>query len=132
MSLEQTPQGSEAILVVEDSPQVRTLIHDVLEMRGYRVFEASTSREALEIAGRPGMHIDLLLTDVVMPGMNGPDLAKTLTARQPGLIVLFASGHAAEALAQYGVSGNFALLEKPFSPDTLARKVRDTLDSRPR
>ncbi len=124
-------QGTEAILVVEDSPQLRSLMREVLEMHGYRVLDASTGRAALEVATQPGTHIDLLLTDVIMPGMNGRELADTLTAKQPGLKVVFASGYTADALTRYGVGTGSGYLQKPFSPKILASKVREILDARP-
>jgi CheY-like chemotaxis protein len=131
MAPDSSLQGSEAILVVEDSLQVRTLIHDVLEAHGYRVFAAPSAREALEIAGRPGVQFDLLLTDIDMPEMNGRELADTLSARQPGLKVVFVSGYGSDELARHGVTPGAALLQKPFGPKVLARTVRETLDLRP-
>ena len=131
MSQSQSLNGSEAILVVDDSPQIRTLVRDVLEMHGYRVFEAPNARDALEIAGRPGVHFDLLLTDIEIPGMNGRELADTLSARQPGLKVVFVSGHGSDELTRHGVSPGAALLQKPFGPKLLARTVREILDLRP-
>jgi CheY-like chemotaxis protein len=129
MSLEQAPRGPESILVVEDSLQVRTLIHDVLEMRGYRVFEARTPREALDVANQAEAHFDLLVTDVVMPGMNGRELAEALTAQLPDLKVVFVSGYGPDELTQYGVKAGAGFLQKPFSPKVLASKVREILDS---
>jgi len=125
-------QGSEAILVVEDSPQLRTLIREVLELHGYQVLDAPSGQAALEVAERPGTHVDLLLTDVIMPGMNGRELADRLSARQPGLKVVFASGYTADALTRYGVEAGSGYLQKPFSPKVLASKVREVLDARPR
>ncbi len=123
-------QGSEAILVVEDSPQLRTLIREVLELHGYQVLDAPSGQAALEVADQPGTHVDLLLTDVIMPGMNGRELADRLFARQPGLKVVFASGYTADALTRYGVEPGSGYLQKPFSPKVLATKVRGMLDSR--
>jgi CheY-like chemotaxis protein len=123
--------GSEAILVVEDSTQLRTLIREVLELYGYRVLDAPSGAAALEVVSQPGTHVDLLLTDVIMPGMNGRELADTLTAKQPGLKVVFASGYTADALTRYGVEQGSGYLQKPFSPKVLAMKVREVLDSRP-
>ncbi len=121
-------QGSEAILVVEDSPQLRTLIREVLEFHGYQVLDAPNGQAALEVATRPGTHVDLLLTDVIMPGMNGRELADQLAARQPGLKVVYASGYTADALTRYGVEQGSGYLQKPFSPKVLATKVREVLD----
>ena len=124
-------QGSEAILVVEDSTQLRTLIREVLELYGYRVLDAPSGAAALEVVSQPGTHVDLLLTDVIMPGMNGRELADQLAARQPDLKVVFASGYTADALTRYGVEQGSGYLQKPFSPKVLAMKVREVLDSRP-
>src|SRR3970282_782901 len=128
MSQSQSLNGSETILVVDDSPQIRTLVRDVLEMHGYRVFEAPSAREALEIAGRPGVHLDLLLTDIEMPEMNGRELADALRTRQPGLKVVFVSGYGSDELTRHGVAPGAALLQKPFGPKVLARTVREILD----
>ena len=129
MAQAESSRGMETILVVEDSPLVRKLMQEVLELNGYRVYVAANGHAALEIAGQPGVHLDLLLTDVSLPGMNGRDLADALTARQPDLKVVFASGHASDALEKFGVAANAGFLEKPFSPKDLARKVREILDS---
>ena len=130
MAQAESSRGRETVLVVEDSPLVRKLMQEVLELNGYRVYEAANGHAALEIAGQPGMHLDLLLTDVTLPGMNGRELADALTARQPDLKVVFASGHGSDALGKFGVAANAGFLEKPFSPKDLARKVREILDAR--
>jgi two-component system, cell cycle sensor histidine kinase and response regulator CckA len=119
--------GHETILVVEDSPQLRELLHDVLELRGYRVFDAPNGAVALEAAARHDGPIHLLLTDVIMPGMNGRQLADALLAVRPDLKVLFTSGYPADAIARHGVGAGIAYLQKPFSPEALARKVREVL-----
>jgi CheY-like chemotaxis protein len=98
-------------------------------MRGYRVFEARTPREALDVANQPEAHFDLLVTDIVMPGMNGRELAEALTAQLPGLKVVFVSGYGPDELTQYGVKAGAGFLQKPFSPKVLASKVREILDS---
>ena len=121
-------RGHETILVAEDEAEIRALARDVLESRGYQVIEAAGAGEALLAAERHGGTIHLLLTDVIMPGKGGVELAEALRARRPGLRVVFMSGYSdrpvpAEAL---GV----AFLHKPFDPDDLAHQVRATLDQR--
>ena len=122
-------QGKETILVAEDAGAVRELTKTVLEGHGYHVLVADNGQNALEIAQRYAGRIDLLLTDVVMPGLNGGQLAELLTAKYSGLHVLFMSGYTNDAVLQRGIlaPGN-VLLQKPFSPVSLARAVRDVLD----
>jgi len=131
--ISQTPAtfavGSETVLVVEDQAEVRTLTTRILEARGYTVLEAAGADDALRLVDGNGERIDLLLTDVVMPGMNGRELAARLTAQRGDLKVLFVSGYTGEAIRQHGLlESGAAFLQKPFSPDVLARKVRDVLD----
>lgn len=121
-------RGHETILVAEDEAAIRLLVHDVLESRGYVVLEANGADEALGVAERHAGTIHLLLTDVIMPGKGGVELAEALRALRPGLRVVFMSGYSdrpvpAEAL---GV----AFLHKPFDPNVLAHQVRATLDQR--
>ena len=123
-------RGSETVLVVEDEPAVLTLSRRALEAQGYVVLAASDAAAALQVVERHGGTIHLLLTDVVMPGMSGRDLADRLAAQRPGIRVLYMSGYPGDAVVQHGTlpSGS-AFLQKPFSPDGLARKVRDVLDA---
>jgi len=123
-------RGSETVLVVEDEPAVLTLSRRALEAQGYVVLAASDPVAALRVVERHGGTIHLLLTDVVMPGFSGRELADRLTAQRPGIRVLFMSGYPGDAVVQHGTlpSGS-AFLQKPFSPDGLARKVRDVLDA---
>ncbi|HEX3176141.1 MAG TPA: GAF domain-containing protein [Methylomirabilota bacterium] len=124
------PRGSETILVVEDEHEVRALVRQVLQERGYRVIEAGGPREALRFVTDATTSVDLLLTDVIMPQMTGRALADLLTADQPGLPVLFMSGYADSVVVEHGVlqSGR-AYLQKPFTPAQLARVVRRVLDT---
>jgi two-component system, cell cycle sensor histidine kinase and response regulator CckA len=125
---EQTsPRGSETILLVEDEEIVRRLVGEMLEGRGYRVVAAAGPDEALEVT-EP---FDLLLSDVVMPSMSGPELAERLVERRPGVAVLFTSGYSGAAVADRGAL-TADLLEKPFTLEQLACKVRETLDARRR
>lgn len=116
------------ILVVEDQPEVRALLSDALEMLGYRVLAAAHPDEGLAIADERAEEIDLVLTDIVMPGMNGPELAQRLMLRHPFLRVVYLSGHGAEALGALGVPGNSAVLKKPFTMDALIERVSGALD----
>ncbi|HEX6324041.1 MAG TPA: PAS domain S-box protein [Vicinamibacterales bacterium] len=122
------PHGAEVILIVEDDTGVRTMIRRVLEPCGYAVIEAQDVDHALALAGedRP---IDLLLTDVIMPGLNGPDLAQRIVARRPGLKVLYVSGFANALLSKRGATSRVTFLSKPFTPSALAARVRSCLDS---
>ncbi len=123
-------EGDETILVVEDEPAVRALTCAVLRRHGYRVFAAPGPDQAIRTAERVDGAIDLLLTDVVMPGASGLQLARQLTLQRPGLKVLFMSGYTDNAIVHHGVlDQDVALLEKPFTADLLARAVRSTLDA---
>ena len=123
--------GAETILLVEDEPAVRDLAQRILRRKGYRVVAATNGREALDLVERHEGPIDLLVTDLVMPQMDGRELAQRLAALRPGLRVLFMSGYTGDTIAQRGVlDPDVAFIEKPFSPDGLARKVREILDSR--
>jgi PAS domain S-box-containing protein len=123
-------RGTETILVVEDEPAVLALSQRALETHGYVVLAASDATTALRLVERHGGTIHLLLTDVVMPGMSGRDLADQLAARRPGTRVLYMSGYPGDAVVQHGeLQPGAAFLQKPFSPDGLARKVRDVLDA---
>jgi CheY-like chemotaxis protein len=122
-------QGSETILVAEDQRAVRTFTVAALRERGYRVLEASDGNEATAVAGRHSGELHLLLTDVVMPGMNGKELSERLKDLHPRMKVLFISGYTADVIAHRGVlDRGVAFLHKPFSPEEAARKVREVLD----
>ncbi len=116
------------MLLVEDEGQVRRLVRTVLERSGYTVLEAEGSEAALELS-RGDHEIHLLLTDVVMPGMNGRELEGRIRAQRPGIKALFMSGYTADVIASRGVLGEgVRFLQKPFSPDALAARVRAVLD----
>ncbi len=120
--------GDETILLVEDEPSVIEMSRTILENLGYRLMVARDPEEALRLVGDAEGTVDLLLTDVVMPGMNGRDLAQRLQALRPGLKCLFMSGYTADIIADHGVvhdSVNF--LQKPFDVRSLAAKVRSVL-----
>jgi CheY-like chemotaxis protein len=121
--------GTESILLVEDEPAVRRIARDVLQRAGYHVSEASNGAEALARYGDDLERFDLLVTDVVMPLMNGVRLAEEMRQRRPELKVLFISGHAEDVLAGRAVDAVAShFLPKPFHPDMLAHKVRAVLD----
>jgi CheY-like chemotaxis protein len=121
--------GLETVLVVEDESIVRLSIRDTLQLKGYCVLEATAAQEACNFCLQHQGPIHLLITDVVMPGMNGQTLADRLVALRPDMRVLFISGHPGDAVARHGVlPPSAAFLQKPFPPDTLARKVREILD----
>jgi CheY-like chemotaxis protein len=123
------PRGRETILIVEDEEEVGSFAREVLEGLGYTVLEATNAADALLIAERYVGFIDLLLTDVVMPRMGGTPLAAAVTAARPETKILFTSGYTDDAIVRHGgLEAGADLLEKPFSPDTLAVKVRAVLD----
>ncbi|NMC72206.1 MAG: response regulator, partial [Myxococcales bacterium] len=121
--------GTETVLLVEDEATLRKVMRRTLAAAGYRVLEAADGEEALAVAGSLAGGIDLLLTDVVMPRMDGWTLADRLQQARPGLRVLFVSGHAEEAVARHKTpAGGAEILAKPFSPADLVRRVRRALD----
>jgi signal transduction histidine kinase/DNA-binding response OmpR family regulator len=124
------PAGTQTILLAEDDDAVRALTHHVLRKEGYKVLEAGHGAEALRLAEEHGGPIHLLVTDVIMPGMSGRQLADRLAAERPGLKVLYLSGYVDEAITRHGIdAGKTALLTKPFSPAALARKVAEVLEA---
>ncbi|HYA17482.1 MAG TPA: PAS domain S-box protein [Bryobacteraceae bacterium] len=125
------PEGSETVLVVEDREDVRRLVVSILERRGYRVESAPSGESALELVRNLRQPIDLLLTDVVMPGMNGRELAARLTARDSRLKVILMSGYAADVITPENLEeSGIAFLQKPLTADVLISRVRQSLDSR--
>ena len=123
-------RGSETVLLVEDDEALRTLAREILSILGYTVLEATSPSEALRLAeGHPGT-IHVLLTDVVMPQMNGRQVADHLLVARPGLKVLFMSGYTDATIMQHGVlEPGTHFLQKPFTPDGLGRKLREVLAS---
>jgi CheY-like chemotaxis protein len=122
-------RGTETILLVEDQPNVRQLAATVLRGCGYQILEAGDAESALTVARNHEAQIDLLLTDVILPGLTGKDLADRLQDVRPGLTVLFMSGYTEDVIAHRGViDPGLHYLPKPFTPRRLAEKVREVLD----
>ena len=122
-------QGTETVLVVEDAASVRTVMRQGLERYGYTVLEAPDGDTALQLAAKHHGPIHLLLTDVVMPGVSGRQLADQLVRLRPGIKVLYASGYTDDAIIHHGIlEPGIAYLQKPFTRDALARTVREVLD----
>jgi two-component system, cell cycle sensor histidine kinase and response regulator CckA len=123
--------GSETILLVEDDNSVRDLAQRVLEMRGYKILPARNGADALTIASGLDVRIDLVVTDVVMPGMNGREFVEALNGRLPGIPVLYMSGYTDDDIIRRGLTdSSVAFLQKPFSAKNLTRLVRSVLDAR--
>ena len=128
--LGQPQKGTETILLVEDEPSVRTLVRDELRKLGYRVIEAKNGVEACLLATQQAGSLQLLLTDVVMPGMGGRELAQHLSVIKPDLRTLFISGYTDDVGIMAGQEeGTSSFLQKPFTPEVLARAVRNLLDA---
>ncbi|MGI8965057.1 MAG: ATP-binding protein, partial [Limisphaerales bacterium] len=123
--------GSEKILIVEDEPELRTLVAGILESYGYQVFQAASGPEALPVWSKNSSQIDLLLTDLVMPGnMTGRELAQKLKMEKPSLKVIYTSGYSMETLGKdFVFKRGLNFLPKPYHPLTLVKIVRDCLDS---
>jgi PAS domain S-box-containing protein len=122
-------RGEKSVLVVEDEESIRRLATEILGRYGYAVFSAGDGEEALRIATSHEGEIDLLLTDVIMPGMGGPELFERIRQLRPGIKVLYVSGYTNDAIVHQGVlDPGIAFLQKPYSPTSLVRKVKDVLE----
>jgi CheY-like chemotaxis protein len=122
-------RGQETILLVEDEPMILDIATTMLDRQGYTVMAAATPGEAIRLAREHAGEIHLLMTDVVMPEMNGRDLAKNLLSLYPNLKCLFMSGYTADVIAHHGVlDEGVQFIQKPFSVQTLAVKIREVLD----
>jgi CheY-like chemotaxis protein len=124
------PTATETLLVVEDEDSVRRTARRMLESSGYTVLTARSAAEALLMLERHGQKVHLMLTDVVLPRMSGPDLVARLAEIQPGISVLYTSGHTDNAALRGAVLvGGIEFISKPYTTAELTRKVRDILDS---
>jgi len=123
------PGGTESVLIVEDEGILRNLCVQILERLGYGVLQARNGTEAIAVAQGCDDRIDLLLTDVVMPGMNGSELATQLVLHHPEMKVLFTSGYTEDVISHHGVlAEGVSFIGKPYTPSALARKVREVID----
>jgi DNA-binding NtrC family response regulator len=122
--------GAETILIVEDQSELRALLRTVLQRNGYTVLEAADGKLALDAFQKHAADISLVVTDMVMPEMGGVDLGTHLRARYADLKILYISGYTDTLLPRQSIPNGAAFLQKPFTPDVLARKVRDVLDGR--
>ena len=121
------------VLLVEDEESLRELIREILQANGYEVLEADDPMKAIETVERHEGAIHLLLTDILMPGMNGRALAQRVRERRPDIRVLYMSGHTEDSVAQNGlVEPGALLISKPFTQASLAQKLREALGPRPR
>jgi two-component system cell cycle sensor histidine kinase/response regulator CckA len=121
--------GTETILVVDDDESIRNLIMDTLQPLGYNILTASSGTEALELSRSIPQHIDLILSDVIMPGMNGRELVDAIMMEQPGIKAMLMSGYTDNVIAQHGVlQQDYILVNKPLLPIFLANKIREVLD----
>jgi DNA-binding response OmpR family regulator len=126
-------EGHETLLLVEDNDAIREISARALRRRGYTVFEARNAEEAIEWSAKGGRRAEILITDVVMPGLSGPNLAARLMQQNPELRVLYMSGYTDDATEIHGTFwGGVPLLQKPFTPAQLAERVRMALDANPK
>ena len=121
------PRGHETILVVEDRSAVRELVRETLAPCGYKILEAADGKQGLEVCRNHGEAIDLVITDLIMPGLNGKEFADLVKQRHKNTKVLYMSGYGGDALAGIQPENEAALLQKPFSPEALLRKIREVL-----
>src|SRR5262245_5901660 len=121
--------GTETLLIVENESAIRNLLQVALKRNGYTVLAAESGREALEVVRNHAGAIHLLITDVVMPDMDGPELVRQLSTIRPDTRTLFVSGYMDDTLGERGIlATNANFIQKPFSPRTIAQRVREILD----
>ena len=122
--------GTETVLVVEDEESIRRLTTHALRSHGYQVLQASDGEDALALLHRYGGEVDILVTDVVMPRMDGRTLAEQMHTLMPGLKVLYTSGYTDDAVVRHGIlQSEVAFVSKPYTPMTLLRRIRQVLDA---
>jgi len=123
--------GTETILLVEDEDRVREVARTALTSYGYTVLAVSGGQAALDMLADPAPHVDLVVTDVIMPGLSGPEMAQRAAELRPGLRSLFVSGYTDDTVVRHGIlTAEMEFLQKPYTPRSLARKVREVLDQR--
>ena len=123
------PGGDETILIVDDDASIRSMIADTLQPLGYNVLKASSGDEALDLSRASHQQIDLILSDVIMPGMNGRQLVDAIQKEQPGILCILMSGYTDNVIAQHGVlQAEYTLINKPLLPVALANRIREVLD----
>src|SRR5262249_8366545 len=126
-----TACGSESVLLVEDEEVVRRMARIILESAGYKVFEAVGASDALRLCYEHGQEFDLMITDVIMPGMSGRVLAERVSQICPDLPVLYMSGYTDDAIVRHGLLGDLLeFIQKPFTAESLTNKVRRVLEGR--
>jgi CheY-like chemotaxis protein len=123
-----TLRGTETVLLIEDEEGVRAVARTILRRNGYSVLEARSPEEAVSLCAE-NSEIRLIVSDVVMPQMSGPELSLALRKHRPGVRMLFMSGYTDESLTRYPLESDEAFLQKPFTPESLLRKVREVLDT---
>jgi CheY-like chemotaxis protein len=123
-------RGTETVLLVEDEASLREMLRELLEANGYSVLVAQDGAVALQLAAAHAAPIQIMVTDVIMPGVTGPKIVDLVAQTRPGVKVLYISGYSDEAVTRHGLIGpGRAFLSKPFSPEVFLRKVRESLDS---
>ena len=123
-------RGKETIFLVEDDPSVRELTLRSLNYFGYRVIVSANGEEALKKFKQNNIHVDLLITDVIMPGMSGKKLVDLIRKKKPGLKVLFMSGYSEDQISKQGVlDKEINFIQKPFAPMDLVKRLREILDN---
>jgi signal transduction histidine kinase len=129
LNLDALPKGTETILVTDDDEFIRMMAVSMLEKLGYRILQAPTGRVALEMLKREHKNVDLVFTDIVMPGgMNGIELVRQIRAHYPGIKALYTSGYTLNSVPDYQLNAGEQLLSKPYRREVLAQKIRETLD----
>jgi CheY-like chemotaxis protein len=123
--------GDETVLVIEDEPALRELVQEILEQKGYRVIAATTGAQAMEIWAERGKEVDLIFTDMMMPGgVSGRELAEHALREKPDVKVIYSSGYSLDVVGpDFTVTEGLQFLQKPYNPETLARVVRECLNA---